>query len=151
MGIFNMSKHINFIDFTADSKMLLARIHPEAAEFMSEVFSDLAGELTDLATKKKAARLEKVAQITQRRHIDVMVAMLIDAGKSQQQAITELQHYGISAEQICYLWKHIKPRVYKSKLKERQRTARRMRRNGYSNSQIARALDCSTRTVQRLL
>lgn len=146
-----MSKLNKFIDFTADSKMLLTSIHPDAAEFMSKVFANLAEELHYLASQKQQARLEKVAQITSRRHVDVLVAMMIDAGKSQHHAISELQSYGVSSDQVRYLWRHIKPRVERVQLKAKRATALRLKRKNYSNQEIATVLECSVRTVQRYL
>ena len=77
--------------------------------------------------------------------------MMIDHGKTLDQAINELRHYGVSGDQARFLWHQIKPRVNRSQARSKRTTARRMRRNGYNNSQIAKRLECSIRTVNRLL
>ncbi|WP_155859959.1 hypothetical protein [Kordiimonas gwangyangensis] len=140
-----------YFNLSPDGRLLITDIHPDAAIFMSKVFSDLARQLENSAEEKKRKKLETVAAITHRRHVDVLVAMMIEHGKSLDQAICELRHYGVPDEHSRFLWREIKPRVERSQLRARRTTARRMRRNGYSNGEIARKLNCSVRTVNRLL
>jgi len=140
-----------YFKLTPDGRLLIADIHPDAALFMSKVFTDLAAQLERAASDKQKTSLEKIAQITHRRHVDVMISMMIDSGKTLDQAITELRHYGVPDEHTRFLWREIKPRVDRAKTRERRTTARRMRRHGYTNDQIAKRFGCSTRTVCRLL
>lgn len=140
-----------YFQLTPDGRLLVADIHPDAALFMSKIFSDLARQLENSAKEKIARKTETVAAITHHRHVDVLVSMMIDQGKSLNQALTELRGYGVPDEHTRFLWREIRPRVERAKLREKRTTARRMRRHGYSNPQIAKRLGCSTRTVCRLL
>lgn len=146
-----MSNHERYIDFTPDTKLLVANIHPDAAVFMSKILADLANQLKDTAARKRQMDLEKVAYIIQRRHVDVLVSMEISKGKTLDMTIRKLATYGVPEADVRFLWKSIKPRVEASERRERQKTARRMKRHGYTNATIARKLNCSIRTVNRLL
>ncbi|WP_417463202.1 hypothetical protein [Kordiimonas sp.] len=140
-----------YLKLTPDGRLLIADIHPDAALYMSKVFSDLARQLEYAAAEKKRHKVETVAAITHNRHVDVLVSMMIDHGRTLDQAINELRYYGVADEQARFLWHQIKPRVARSQARTKRTTARRMRRNGYSNAQIAKRLECSIRTVNRLL
>lgn len=146
-----MVRHDRIIEFTPDGKFIVAKIHPEAAGLMADVFKNIADELERSARRKRQTDLEKVARIQHHRHVDVMIAMMIEDGKTVSEAITELSKYDVAPHQVEYLWKFIKPRVKRFRRKARQATAWRMRSAGFSNKEIAEALDCSTRTVVRLL
>lgn len=146
-----MVRHDKFIEFTPDGKFIVAKIHPEAAGLMAQVFQNIAEELNRTALQKKKHDLEKVARIQHHRHIDVMVAMMIEDGKTREQAVVELSKYGVAAHHVEYLWNFIRPRVKRFKRKARQTTAKRMRRAGFSNKEIAKSLNCCTRTVIRML
>jgi len=139
------------IKFTANGNWIVANVPAEAAHFMSRALADLSQTLEHTARDQKQRDLEKVAQIHYSRHVDVMVEMMIDEGKSLDVAIRMLANYDISEHQTRFLWKMLHPRVKRKNRMVAQKKARQLARHGKSNSEIATILACSTRTVSRLL
>lgn len=128
-------------------------IPPRSAEAVAALFMKIAEELRFMATQQREKdalirnarahneRLDQIPVLISRRLQD---GMSLDDAKSDVQKL--LDHSDLTT--IDYFWrKHekIRPRL------QRSRKAVKMRAAGYTNTEIARALACSPRTVARLL
>lgn len=142
-------RHI--FNFDSEIRFLAAEIPPEAAQYVSKIFSQLSEQLELKSRQYLEEKNARVAAIQHNRHIDVLIAMEIDKGSSQSEAISNLLRYEVDPEAVKYLWKFIKPRVDSAKRRELRKTVLRLKRHKLSNPQIAKRLGVSTRTIQRLL
>ncbi len=137
--------------FQNKTSLITSEIPEEAASYASRLFADISEELAIIADKKKLDKAFSVADISHTRHIDLMIAMMIDDGKSLNQAVTCLSKFDISEKNIRFLWRFVGARVRKNKQKEKIKAAQRMRSNGKNTDFISKRLGVTKRTAQRYL
>ncbi len=134
------------------SSSLIAKEIPEdAANYISQLFKEISEKLALIADKKRQDNAFSVAEITHTRHVDLLVAMLIDEGKTLSEAINALEKFDVSEKNIRFLWQNVGSRIKEKKQKERIKAAHRMRSNGKNTDFISKRLGVTKRTAQRYL
>ncbi|UTW53976.1 hypothetical protein [Kordiimonas sp. SCSIO 12610] len=137
--------------FDKNSRLVANEIPEEAAQYASQLFAEISEELAIIAHRKKTEKAFSVADITHTRHVDLLIAMMIDEEKTLDQAITELQRFDVTEQNIRFLWKYVGARVRKSKQKEKIKAAKRMHDRGKDTKFISKRLGITRRTAQRYL